>query len=68
MLFDFANIFIFLVAGIVFILLNILISSVAQTRLFTQEKSIAYECGEEPIGPYQVQYSFLRHCTDFFDF
>ena len=63
MLFDFANIFIFLVAGIVFILLNILISSVAQTRLFTQEKSIAYRG-----HTYQVQYSFLRHCTDFFDF
>ena len=57
MLFDFANIFIFLVAGIVFILLNILISSVAQTRLFTQEKSIAYECGEEPIGDTRIKFN-----------
>ena len=57
MLFDFANILVFLVAGTVFILLNILISSVAQTRLFTQEKSIAYECGEEPIGDTRIKFN-----------
>ncbi len=57
MLFDFANIFVFLIAGIVFILLNILISSIAQTRLFTQEKSIAYECGEEPIGDTRIKFN-----------
>lgn len=57
MLFDFANIFVFLIAGIVFILLNILISSIAQTRLFTKEKSIAYECGEEPIGDTRIKFN-----------
>jgi len=57
MLFDFANIFVFLIAGIVFILLNILISSIAKPRLFTQEKSIAYECGEEPIGDTRIKFN-----------
>jgi len=57
MLFDFANIFVFLIAGIVFILLNIIISSIAKPRLFTQEKSIAYECGEEPIGDTRIKFN-----------
>ena len=57
MLFDFANIFVFLVAGLVFILLNIAISGIAQTRLFSKEKSMAYECGEEPIGDTRIKFN-----------
>ena len=56
MLFDFANIFVFLVAGLVFILLNIAISGIAQTRLFSKEKSMAYECGEEPLGDTRIKF------------
>merc|ERR1711964_504791 len=38
-------------------LLNIAISGIAQTRLFSKEKSMAYECGEEPVGDTRIKFN-----------
>ncbi len=57
MLFHFANILIFLVVGCVFVALNLTLSRLLQTRLFTEEKYIPYECGEDPVGDTRIKFN-----------
>ena len=57
MLFHFANVLIFLVVGCVFVALNLTLSRLLQTRLFTSEKYIPYECGEDPIGDTRIKFN-----------
>jgi NADH-quinone oxidoreductase subunit A len=54
---DFANVLIFLVVGSVFVLLNLTISRLLQTRLFTEEKYMPYECGEDPVGDTHIKFN-----------
>lgn len=54
---DFANVLIFLVVGCVFVLLNLTVSRLLQTRLFTEEKYIPYECGEDPVGDTRIKFN-----------
>ena len=54
---DFANVLIFLVVGCVFVLLNLTVSRLLQTRLFTEEKYTPYECGEDPIGDTRIKFN-----------
>ena len=57
MLFHFANILVFLVVGCVFVALNLTLSRLLQTRLFTEEKYIPYECGEDPVGDTRIKFN-----------
>ena len=50
MLFNFANVLIFLIVGSFFVVLNLTISRLLHTKVFSGEKYIPYECGEDPIG------------------
>jgi NADH-quinone oxidoreductase subunit A len=57
MLFNFANVLIFLGIGTVFVVLNITISRLLHTKLFMEEKYIPYECGEDPIGDTRIKFN-----------
>ena len=57
MLFNFANVLIFLGIGSVFVVLNITISRLLHTKLFMDEKYIPYECGEDPVGDTRIKFN-----------
>lgn len=57
MLFNFANVLLFLVVGCLFVTLNLVMSRLLQTRLFTDEKYMPYECGEDPIGDTRIKFN-----------
>ena len=57
MLFNFANVLIFLGIGSVFVVLNITISRLLHTKLFMEEKYIPYECGEDPVGDTRIKFN-----------
>jgi NADH-quinone oxidoreductase subunit A len=57
MLFNFANVLIFLGIGTVFVVLNITISRLLHTKLFMEEKYIPYECGEDPVGDTRIKFN-----------
>ena len=57
MLFNFANVLIFLGIGSVFVVLNITVSRLLHTKLFTEEKYLPYECGEDPIGDTRIKFN-----------
>ena len=57
MLFNFANVLIFLIVGCVFVVLNLTVSRLLHTKLFSGEKYIPYECGEDPIGDTRIKFN-----------
>ncbi len=57
MIFHFANVLIFLVVGCLFVVLNLTISRLLHTKLFSGEKYIPYECGEDPIGDTRIKFN-----------
>ena len=57
MLFHFANVLIFIVVACLFVLLNMVLSRFLQTRLFSDEKYMPYECGEDPIGDTHIKFN-----------
>ncbi|NIR49817.1 NADH-quinone oxidoreductase subunit A [candidate division KSB1 bacterium] len=57
MLFDFANVLIFLIFGALFVVGNLLISRIIQTRNAHPMKLSTYECGEIPVGSGWIQFN-----------
>jgi NADH-quinone oxidoreductase subunit A len=57
MLFNFANVLLFLTVGFAFVTLNLTLSRLFQTKIFTDEKYIPYECGEDPIGDTRIKFN-----------
>lgn len=57
MLFNFANVLIFLGVGCLFVVLNLTISRLLHTKLFSGEKYIPYECGEDPVGDTRIKFN-----------
>lgn len=57
MLFHFANVLIFIVVGCLFVALNLAISRLLQTKLYSGEKYLPYECGEDPIGDTRIKFN-----------
>lgn len=57
MLFNFANVLIFLVVGCLFVILNLTLSRLVHTKLFSSEKYTPYECGEDPIGDTRIKFN-----------
>ena len=55
--FNFANVLIFLVVGCLFVVLNLTVSRLLQTKIFSGEKYIPYECGEDPIGDTRIKFN-----------
>lgn len=57
MLFNFANVLIFVIVGCVFVVLNLTVSRLLHTKLFSGEKYIPYECGEDPVGDTRIKFN-----------
>ncbi|MFQ6114094.1 MAG: NADH-quinone oxidoreductase subunit A [bacterium] len=57
MLFNFANILVFLVFGAFFVGVGLLISRIIQTRNPHPMKISTYECGEIPVGGSWIQFN-----------
>jgi NADH-quinone oxidoreductase subunit A len=57
MLFNFANILVFLIFGALFVGVNLLISRIIQTRNPHPGKLSTYECGEIPVGSSWIQFN-----------
>ena len=57
MLFNFAAPLIFILAGALFIALNLVISRLLQPRFPSVGKATTYECGEIPIGTSWIQFN-----------
>ncbi|MFQ5825512.1 MAG: NADH-quinone oxidoreductase subunit A [bacterium] len=57
MLFNFANILVFLIFGALFVGISLLISRIIQTRNPHPGKISTYECGEIPVGGSWIQFN-----------
>jgi NADH-quinone oxidoreductase subunit A len=57
MLFDFANVLVFLIVGSLFVGLSLVVSRLVQTVHPTPEKLTNYECGEDPIGSPWIKFN-----------
>jgi NADH-quinone oxidoreductase subunit A len=57
MLFDFATILVFLIFGGLFVVGNVILSRIIQTRNPHPGKVSTYECGELPIGQSWIQFN-----------
>lgn len=54
---DYANVLIFLLFGIAFVILNVsVVSRVLRPKVFEEEKGTTYECGEPPVGSSWVRF------------
>lgn len=60
MLFNFANILVFILVGGGFVAVSLLVSRLIQPRFPTPEKAMIYECGEIPIDNAWINYN-LRY-------
>lgn len=57
MLFNFANILVFIIFGALFVGVNLIISRIIQTRNPHPGKLSTYECGEIPVGTSWIQFN-----------
>lgn len=57
MIIDFLNVFIFLLVGIFMVVVTLLVSKLVHPRKITEEKMIAYECGEDPVGGAWIRFN-----------
>ncbi len=57
MLLQFANVLVFLGVGVAFIAFSLIMSSLVRPSLYSAEKLMPYECGENPIGSPWIQFN-----------
>ncbi|MFQ6103347.1 MAG: NADH-quinone oxidoreductase subunit A [Candidatus Glassbacteria bacterium] len=57
MLFQYANVLVFLSLGVVFLAVTLLIGSLIRPRVRSPQKYTTYECGENPIGSSWIQFN-----------
>ena len=58
MLFDFANVLMFIGVGIGFIFVSLLLGRFLRPSIPESEKGLTYECGERPVGNAWIQFNF----------
>lgn len=58
MLFDFANVLLFLGLAVVFALFVMLLGRLVRPRIHEVNKDHTYECGEKPVGNAWIQFNF----------
>ncbi|MDO8643905.1 MAG: NADH-quinone oxidoreductase subunit A [bacterium] len=51
MLFNFSNVLVFLVLGVLFVFVSLLLGKLLRPSAPSPEKLTTYECGEVPVGP-----------------
>lgn len=57
MLFNFANVLVFLLIGLGFVFVSLLLGSLVRPRIPTKEKLASYECGEIPLEPAWINFN-----------
>ncbi|MCI0620944.1 MAG: NADH-quinone oxidoreductase subunit A [Acidobacteria bacterium] len=57
MMLQFANVLVFLVVGILFLLISLALSSLVRPFKYSAEKYTSYECGENPVGSPWIQFN-----------
>ncbi len=57
MLFQYANVLVFLSLGVVFLVVTILMGRMIRPKKPSPEKYTTYECGEDPVGSSWVQFN-----------
>jgi len=57
-LFDFANVLVFLLLAVGFAAAIMLAGHFIRPRVLETDKDLAYECGEKPVGDARVQFNF----------
>ncbi len=57
MLTEFGKVFLFFLLGIIFVAAGLLVAKILRPHNPTYEKNMAYECGEEPIGPQWMKFN-----------
>jgi len=58
LLFDFANVLVFIGVGIAFIFVSLLLGRFLRPRVPEGDKGMSYECGEKPLGSAWLQFNF----------
>jgi NADH:ubiquinone oxidoreductase subunit 3 (subunit A) len=56
-LFQYANVLVFLSFGVVFLIVTILMGKLFRPGKYTTEKYMTYECGEDPVGSSWIQFN-----------
>ncbi len=57
MRYEFANVFVFAVVGCAFILVNNVISKLGRPEVYSSEKYVPYECGEDPVDDARLKFN-----------
>ncbi|MEZ4704044.1 MAG: NADH-quinone oxidoreductase subunit A [Bdellovibrionota bacterium] len=57
MLLNYAGVFVFLVFGVIFVMLNMLLSKLLAPKIKDAVKAIPYECGEIPVGTTWIRFN-----------
>ena len=61
--FEFANIIVFMAVGALFILVNNVMSKLFHTKIYSSEKHIPYECGEDPVDDARLKFNIRFYTT-----
>ena len=56
-LFQYANVLVFLSLGVLFLFVTVLIGSLIRPRVPSPQKYTTYECGENPVGSSWIQFN-----------
>ena len=59
MILEYANVLVFLVVAALFLSVNLLLSSLIRPSIYSEEKLIPYECGENPVGSPWIRFNML---------
>lgn len=57
MLTEFGKALIFIILGLVFVFMGLLVAKIIRPHNPTAEKTLPYECGEDPIGPQWMRFN-----------
>jgi len=57
MAYNFLNVFIFLLVGIVLVTMTLALSRIVHPRKISDEKLLPYECGEDPVGDSWIRFN-----------
>lgn len=63
MYFDYFNVFVFVVTGLLFVFLNLFLGGLLRPQKPTAEKLSPYECGEEVIGDSWIRFDIRFYTT-----
>lgn len=63
MYFDYFNVFVFIVTGLLFVFINMFVGGLVRPQKPTAEKLSPYECGEEVIGDSWIRFDIRFYTT-----